>query len=171
MHSSIDLAQIATALQKEWEHAKREHQHKEQRPFKERVLCGISWPALVLRNQENTRERTQLIFSSESPLHDGLSRGDLLSLSPKESFSPRIKGICIECDEYSCTFQIEKFEALPRWLLASPVALTKDFDDRTFQRYAQGIELLQQIDSPLKQQLLRGYEPPTPSNHSVSLPR
>ena len=170
MQSSIDLDQIATALKQEWEHAKREHQQKQQLPFKERVLCGVSWPALSLKNQEDIRDRSLLTLSSRHPLHDGISRGDVVYLSPKESSSPKISGTCIECDEYSCVFETSKIDVQPRWIVHSPVVLTKDFDERTFQRYERGLERLKGIESPLKQNLLRGYEAPHLPNHSISFP-
>ena len=171
----MNLNTILTALRNEWRHAKSEHALLESRPFLERVACGISWPAMSLHETQPRNRLTVLSLRTAggAVLHDGISEGDLVRLSPRDSLEPCLTGMCSEVEGGTCIIEVANRDGLemPGWLGKAHLGITRRFDERSYQLYEKGVLRLIESETPLKTAVLNGYSPPPSSSHPLPWPR
>ncbi len=166
MHPHLQALSDALVMEESWQ--RDEHARLLALPLPERVWAGLSWSPLKLLDSSNVgRGRTVLTLQSPAgiTLHDGISAGDLVRVAPIGAPDKGPIGRCLGADPGVCEVRIEEDLHID-----GPIAVTKSFDNRTFERFQLALQRGDAVKSPLAQ-LLRGERHPgEPSANSLHHP-
>ena len=95
-----ELKELFKALQAEHLYAKNDFIQKSMLPFDERIVLGIAFPPLPVKEIEE--EIISLRIPTHIQLHDGIEQGDLVSIFPPSAQNMSIEGICSYIDSFFC---------------------------------------------------------------------
>lgn len=166
MPAQPHLAELYTALESELRWSRDEHERLLRLGFSDRIAAGVTWPALRLHSIEGGRRLlVTLRTASGAPLHEGITPGDLVTISPVSSPDRGIPARCLFAEGDVAELRLDRIddpEDLPGWLEGGHVAVTRALDPSTTRRYQQALLRADQHTSPLKQALLDADAPPAP---------
>ncbi len=146
------LAALHQALVDEQRHQADAHAAALQLSLPERVAAGVSLAPLSLRDSWAVGPRTRLVLAPRrrGELHDGIGAGDRVVVAPVGSPDRGVRGVVAGVGE--ATLEITVDDEPP----AGPLAVTRQFDPRTFVRFRIALERADAAPSPLRDALLAG---------------
>ena len=166
---STHINKLLKALIKERDTEVLAHQNLLKEPLSVRIESGYSWPPLRLSSSEPHYKGSVLHFIQPNgvDLHDGISGGTRVLITPISSLEPSVEGICSQIHHNQVEIKVYDLNEtdLEDWLTQNPVAITVTQDTSTFDRYEQGLKEALLWNSPLKEALLGNWSPlenPTP---------
>lgn len=155
------LQRLSRALEDEWRWQIAEHARLLKLPWNDRVEAGVSWPHLSLGGVDPHWRGQDLVLRAPVPLHDGISAGDPVIVAPAGSPENGLNGTVIEVEGRAAVVQVPD-EPGPvqtpfladAWWSEGPLAVTRQLDPRTVQRYQAALRAAEGVASPLKDALL-----------------
>ena len=96
---SQELQDLLKVLKSEHQFVREEFQRKSKLPYEERISLGIAFPPLPINTID---EKTILLrIPTHFNIHDGIEKGDLVSIGPPSAEHLAVAGICSYIDLYS----------------------------------------------------------------------
>lgn len=156
------LEKIQKALLEEWEYSEQEHSRILNLSYGEQIALGASWPILKLVELNALswgKVEVILQASKKSQLHDGITEGDLVTLSPSHQSIQFLSGRCISISHKTVSIVIQT-DAPPDWLNTADIIVSLKFDDGSFKQYKRGLgRCINMQDHPLLGVLWDGNDP------------
>ena len=156
------LAALARALDAEGNALRAEHKRLLALPWEDRVAAGISWPLLVPDRLQTGWEGAELVLRASTPLHDGITAGEPVTIAPASRPDAGLPGLVLEVDGAVAVVDLrirEREEEPPAWLSAGAVAVTRRLDLGSLERYRAALGRADAHDSPLRSLLLGELDP------------
>ncbi len=153
------LKTLHDALRSEERHQRDEHDRLAALDLEGRMLAGLTWPPMRFARVERRGWRVSVDLRGPSGvvLHDGITPGDIVSVTPLgggEGFQGRVEDV----DGALVTVRLDRDQVgrdgIPDWLQAVELDVTLLFDPSTFVRYRQALERADAVPSLLKEALL-----------------
>jgi ATP-dependent RNA/DNA helicase IGHMBP2 len=164
MHPHLQGLFDALGTEQRWQAD--EHARLLKRPWSDRVEAGISWPHLRLGSSDRKWRGQELILRAAVALHDGIRTGDPVTVAPAGSPDDGLGGLVVEVDGRAAVIEVRDEPGdrdggrTEGWWSEGPVAVTRQLDSRTFDRYRAALRAADGVNSPLKDALLGEQQAP-----------
>jgi ATP-dependent RNA/DNA helicase IGHMBP2 len=148
------LTALAAALADEQRWQADEHARLLRLPWPDRVEAGVCWPHLQVVSAEPQWQGQELVLRGAAPLHDGIGAGDSVLIAPAGAEGAGRNGFVVEVEGKDAVVRLPDDPGPTEAPLEGTVAVTRQFDPRTFQRYRDALRTAATLDTPLVRALL-----------------